>query len=222
MMNDKHLPEKLLDMLSRYDWDTLSPEAQTEISTWISEEEYTQLRRAYTGLRAQNETPVPALRPESKQAVLQAFRKQQKPAATTVQLPYARIPVWQAAAAALLLFAAGYTLRPVEVRVIQNPQSTLRIDTVYIKQEAAVMPAAGILSDSIASADLPPASRSSAASSKRRSIRQYPGRSYGTRAIPAQSLDLNILRLEDSRSISPSGKNWQEDSLGSAFGFVQI
>lgn len=210
-MIDKHIPENLIEYLRLYDWIELSEEAKTELRPWLSEEEYKRLRSIYGGLQTWHE-PALTLRPETREVIMTQFRQKRKH--VSIPLWNIRIPAWQAAAAAIVLFVLGFAFKPVREIFIPQTQIVTLVDTIFVAQPAI---ARLTLDSSVSSATSEDKNKASGRKNQVKKSRQDSG-SFLSNMVN----DINILKLEDKSTLNHSGKTWEEDSLISRFGFVQL
>lgn len=210
-MNPKNIPENLLDYLRHYDWHELSENRKEELHAWIAEEEYKRLRLAYLGLQAAQ--PEPALTPrlQTKEAVLAGFRMHKR-TRTPQGIWNTRIPAWQAAAAAVLLFVLGFFVKPVREILVPETQVIRVVDTLFIPS-----PAMAKLTDSSES----PAEIRGKIPGEGNKRRKGSAPRYSAMQ-PASVYDINILSLDDNSAMNHGGKSSEEDSLIGRFGFVKL
>jgi hypothetical protein len=219
-MNTSSYPKELLSLISSKGFAELASNEKELVLHWFSEEEYRDMRSTYLSIRAAEKATATTLepRPATKEVLLEKFRqRQQKP--LIIKMTQYRIPVWQAAAAVILLSCLAL-LFP------KNPKHSVALNTV--KHDTVVVEKTKI--EKQLAYDTVYISKAETGSHKPAKASDFENRvavktsySQSHDALPASVGQVRIMNLGAKDNVQSGGKSLEEDdSKERTFGYVSM
>jgi hypothetical protein len=219
-MNTSSYPKELLSLISSKDFAELSSNEKELAMHWFSEEEYRGMRSTFLSIRTAEKATAATLEPRAatKEVLLEKFRqRQQKP--LIIKMTQYRIPVWQAAAAVILLSCLAL-LFP------KNPKHSVALNT--IKHDTVVVEKTKIEKqlayDTVYISKAETGGRKPAQTSAfENKVAFKTSYSQSHDALPALVGQVRIMNLSAKDNVKSGGKSLEEDdSKERTFGYVSM
>lgn len=215
-----NIPTELLDLIQEKSFSSLLPNEKALVLKYMSETEYIELHHSYEMTQDYfQETPIIA--PSEKILTqLQAAFPSQKPQPTFLSQ---QIPLWQAAAAIVLLLCAWSIQSfykssplPIEKLVYVSVHDTLKMTEYIVQRDTLLLPKAEMVKNKRKAVDNP----------VKYVIKAQPIPTIREPEKLPQNLDSDIYTLTavgvEKALQNRSGTNRKEDSLYKKFGFVSM
>jgi hypothetical protein len=214
----EHIPNHIFDWLETVDFENLPAEKQEEVKTWLSADEYQEMRLTLVVIKASKVNSA-NLTGSRKARLMEHFDTVYPNKKTAVT----KIHYWQMAAGFLLLLCVGLLFQKWQVSPEKSPVMAAIRDTVYLVKNAA--PEMVRVHDTVYLA-VPSAEKTASVQTV---VRTKNPNSFNRNTTPSSAytavadtrLVLPVESVESSRN-DPKGNSMKDDSLLRKYSFVSM
>lgn len=219
MENINQYSETILALLKDKDFSSLSADERIMVKAFLDEELYVKHRETYSSLAAAEKRFVNGLEPRqlTQKKLLHALRKREENAGFWAGVSGYKIPVWQAAAAVLLVLFSFLLMQNTSEGNAATNLVTITDTVKVVKQEVEKI----LVYDTVYWKEKPSRTKKT----KGTGIIVVDNHKQNSEASPVRPLNLDglsVLSLENRSAVQPSGNSLSDDTLVNKFNFVTI